>query len=45
MIGEGKKYYIDLQHELTQKRVDTMLLREEEVSESNKEIYKRKGQI
>ena len=32
-----KKHYIALQHELTQKRVDTMLLKEEEVSESNKE--------
>ena len=32
-----KKYYIALQHELTQKRVDTMLLKDEEVSESNKE--------
>jgi len=31
-----KKHYIALQHELTQKRVDTMLLKEEEVSESNK---------
>ena len=37
-----KKYYIDLQHELTQKRVDTMLLREEEVSESNKEHINKK---
>lgn len=32
-----KKRYIALQHELTQKRVDTMLLKEEEVSESNRE--------
>ena len=32
-----KKHYIALQHELTQKRVDTMLLKEEELSESNKE--------
>lgn len=37
-----KKRYIALQHELTQKRVDTMLLREEEVSESNKEDIDRK---
>lgn len=37
-----KKHYIALQHELTQKRVDTMLLKEEEVSESNKEDLDKK---
>ena len=37
-----KKHYIALQHELTQKRVDTMLLKEEEISESNKEDLKKK---
>ena len=37
-----KKYYIALQHELTQKRVDTMLLKDEEVSESNKEHTDKK---
>ena len=37
-----KKYYIALQHELTQKRVDTMLLKDEEVSESNKEHIDQK---
>lgn len=37
-----KKHYIALQHELTQKRVDTMLLKEEEVSESNKEDLNKK---
>ena len=38
-----KKHYIALQHELTQKRVDTMLLKEEELSESNKEHIDKKG--
>ena len=37
-----KKHYIALQHELTQKRVDTMLLKEEELSESNKEHIDKK---
>ena len=37
-----KKHYIALQHELTQKRVDIMLLKEEEVSESNKEDLNKK---
>lgn len=37
-----KKHYIALQHELTQKRVDTMLLKEEELSESNKEYIDKK---
>lgn len=37
-----KKRYIALQRELTQKRVDTMLLKEEEVSESNKEDLDKK---
>ena len=37
-----KKHYIALQPELTQKRVDTMLLKEEEVSESNKEDLNKK---
>lgn len=37
-----KKHYIALQHELTQKRVDTMLLKEEEISESNKEHIDKK---
>ena len=41
-----KKYYIALQHELTQKRVDTMLLKDEEVSESNKEhIDKKRSEL
>ena len=41
-----KKYYIALQRELTQKRVDTMLLKEEEVSESNKEnISKKRSEL
>lgn len=41
-----KKYYIALQHELTQKRVDTMLLKEEELSESNKEhIDKKRSEL
>lgn len=41
-----KKHYIALQHELTQKRVDTMLLKEEEVSESNKEhIDKKRSEL
>ena len=41
-----KKHYIALQHELTQKRVDTMLLKEEEVSESNKEdINKKRSEL
>ena len=37
-----KKRYIALQHELTQKRVDTMLLKEKEVSEFNKGIVNKK---
>lgn len=37
-----KKRFIALQRELTQKRVDTMLLKEEEVSESNKEDLDKK---
>lgn len=37
-----KKYYIALQHELTQKRVDTMLLKEEEASDSNREDLNKK---
>ena len=37
-----KKRFIALQRELTQKRVDTMLLREEEASESNKEDLDKK---
>lgn len=37
-----KKHYIALQHELTQKRVDTMLLKEEETSESNIEDFNKK---
>ena len=41
-----KKYYIALQHQLTQKRVDTMLLKDEEVSESNKEhIDKKRSEL
>ena len=40
--SKRKKHYIALQHELTQKRVDTMLLKEEEVSESNKEDLNKK---
>lgn len=41
-----KKRYIALQHELTQKRVDAMLLKEEEVSESNKEhIDKKRSEL
>ena len=41
-----KKDYIALQHELTQKRVDTMLLKEEELSESNKEhIDKKRSEL
>ena len=41
-----KKYYTALQHELTQKRVDTMLLKDEEVSESNKEhIDKKRSEL
>lgn len=41
-----KKYYIALQHELTQKRVDAMLLKDEEVSESNKEhIDKKRSEL
>ena len=40
------KHYIALQHELTQKRVDTMLLKEEELSESNKEhIDKKRSEL
>lgn len=37
-----KKRYIALQRELTQNRVDTMLLKEEEVSEANKEDLDKK---
>lgn len=37
-----KKRYIALQHELTQKRVDTMMLKEEEVSDLNKEDIDKK---
>ena len=37
-----KKRYIALQRELTQNRVDTMLLKEEEVSETNKEDLDKK---
>lgn len=37
-----KKHYIALQHELTQKRVDTMLLKDEEASESNLEDLNKK---
>lgn len=41
-----KKHYIALQHELTQKRVDTMLLKEEELFESNKEhIDKKRSEL
>lgn len=41
-----KKHYIALQHELTQKRVDAMLLKEEEISESNKEhIDKKRSEL
>ena len=41
-----KKHYIALQNELTQKRVDTMLLKEEEISESNKEdIDKKRSEL
>lgn len=41
-----KKHYIALQHELAQKRVDTMLLKEEELSESNKEhIDKKRSEL
>lgn len=41
-----KKHYIALQHELTQKRVDAMLLKEEELSESNKEhIDKKRSEL
>ena len=41
-----KKHYIALQHELTQKRVDTMLLKEEELSESHKEhIDKKRSEL
>ena len=41
-----KKYYIAFQHELTQKRVYTMLLKDEEVSESNKEhIDKKRSEL
>lgn len=42
MIGKGKKRYIALQRELTQNRVDTMLLKEEEISETNKEDLDKK---
>ena len=37
-----KKRYIALQRELTQNRIDTMLLKEEEVSETNKEDLDKK---
>ena len=37
-----KKRYIALQRELTQNRVDTMLLKEEEISEANKEDLDKK---
>ena len=37
-----KKRFIALQRELTQKRVDTMLLKEEEISDSNKELVNKK---
>lgn len=41
-----KKQYIALQRELTQKRVDSMLLKEEESSESNKEhIDKKRSEL
>ena len=41
-----KKRYIALQRELTQNRVDTMLLKEEEVSESDKEhIDKKRSEL
>ncbi len=41
-----KKRYIALQNDLTQKRVDTMLLKEEEISESNKEdIDKKRSEL
>ena len=41
-----KKHYIALQHELTQKRVDTILLKEEDLSESNKEhIDKKRSEL
>lgn len=41
-----KKHYIALQHELTRKRVDAMLLKEEEVSELNKEhIDKKRSEL
>lgn len=37
-----KKHYIALQHELTQKRVDVMLLKDADFSESDKEDFDRK---
>lgn len=41
-----KKHYIALLDELTQKRVDNMLLKEEEVSESNKDdIDKKRSEL
>ena len=41
-----KKHYIALQHEKKKKRVDTMLLKEEELSESNKEhIDKKRSEL
>ena len=41
-----KKRFIALQRELTQNRVDTMLLKEEEASESNKEdLYKKRSEL
>lgn len=44
--GKRKKRYIALQHELTQKRVDTMLLKEEVISGSNKEdIDKKRSEL
>jgi len=43
--SKRKKHYISLQHELTQKRVDTMLLKEE-MSEFNKEhIDKKRSEL
>ena len=38
-----KKRYIALQQELTQKRVDTMLLKEEKTSEPNQEHINKKN--
>lgn len=40
-----KKYYIALQHELTQKRIDTMLLKEEDNKEDvNKKLFELREQ-